>query len=98
MIGLNKRFLRLRDQAVEPEDGTTIPIVRNSLRAQQRFQQKNVGAPYGHVKNNKTPSPPIRTSATIDLAAQLQVYVLVHAKLHSFVVIHSEFNCLYIIS
>lgn len=64
--------IRPYDKMVELEDGTAIPILQNSFPTQQRSQQKDMRIPYGHVTDDKTPSPLIRHSAKIDFPAQSQ--------------------------
>lgn len=72
---------------VELEDGATVPILYNVVRAQRRLQQKNVEALFGHDVDTKTPYPLIRASAKTNDPAQSQECVLINAKLHGLVVI-----------
>lgn len=72
------------------EDGTAIPIFRNGLRMQQRFQQKNIRTLHGHETDNKTLPLLTQALATIEILAQRQSHVSIHAKLHGLVVIQPE--------
>lgn len=49
-----------------------------------------MGTPYGHETDIKTPSPLIPPSATIDIPARSQLWVLAHAKLFGLMVIQPE--------
>lgn len=80
--------IRLVDKVVEVDDGTMIQILCNDLRTRVTVEDTKI--PYGHVVDDKAPSPLIRVSATIDIPTQNLVLVPVHAKLHGLVVIQPK--------
>lgn len=78
------------DKVVELDDKTSIPILYNGLRIRQSSQQENIRIPYVHVTDDETPFSLIGASATIDIRAQNQAWVMIHAKHHGLVVIEPE--------
>lgn len=81
MITLYKLFDPVK-KWLTPKDKIMIPIFYSYLRAQHPSQQKDKVAPHAYDKDNNTPSSLIRSSATINIPAQRQVLVAVHAKLY----------------
>lgn len=79
--------IRPEDKVVELEGGTTIPILRCGLGAQQRSRQKNMEASSDHEKNNRMSPLLIRDLVTTDIPGQIQTSALALTKLHGLIVI-----------